>query len=55
MTQTTWSETDALAPKGPSLAALMLARGAELAGPATAVTEQAEDVADIPAALALVH
>ena len=26
MTQSTWSETTALAPKGPSLAALMLAR-----------------------------
>lgn len=42
---TTWTETDALAPKGPSLAALMLARGAQLAGPAAAVAEQTEDVA----------
>jgi hypothetical protein len=44
---TTWSETTALAPKGPSLAALMLARGVELAGPSAAVAAQAEDVAVI--------
>lgn len=37
---TTWSETDALAPKGLSLAELMLARGAELAPVATRTVEQ---------------
>jgi hypothetical protein len=47
MNTTTWTETDALAPTGPSLAQLMLARGAQLAGPATAVAAQTEDVAVI--------
>ncbi len=49
MTQTTWSETDALAPKGPSLAQLMLARGAQLHPVARRTVEQAVTAAEVVA------
>jgi hypothetical protein len=45
----TWSETGALAPAGPSLAQLMLARGAQLPQPTPATAEQAVTAAELVA------